>query len=259
VSSSVSSVIHEGRRRPSTTCCSVVELHQYTLHPNQRDVYINLFDRHFVHSQEAVGICVVGQCRDLDDADRFVWVRGFRDMSSRAVALASFYGGPVWQAYCEAANATMVDSSNALLLTPAAPSVGFPCVKLNRPRLVGEATATSRLQVTIYDLGASMDVDFVRFFERHVKPVMERTGGRPVSYFQTETAFNTFPAVPIRTGNNFFVWFSTFRNQDRHRDHVERLAGSQIWRRRVLPELLARLRRPPQQLNLEPTTRSRLR
>lgn len=255
----MSSVMLQGRRRPDMTCCSVIELRQYTLHPGKRDVLIDLFDRYFVESQEAVGICVAGQFRDLDDDDRFVWVRGFRDMSSRAVALGAFYGGPVLRKHHEEANATIVDSSNALLLRPPAPSVGFPCGKSSRPRLHAKVTAESRVQVTIYDLGASIDVDFVRFFERHVKPVMERTGGRPVACLQTETAINTFPALPIRAGENFFVWFSTFRDQDRHRDHIQHLAGSQTWSKRVLPELLARLRMPPQQLTLEPTIRSRLR
>ena len=36
-----------------TGCCPVLELRQYTLKPGQRDVLINLFERHFVESQEA--------------------------------------------------------------------------------------------------------------------------------------------------------------------------------------------------------------
>jgi hypothetical protein len=33
-------------------CGAVVELRQYTLTPQQRDALINLFDHHFVESQE---------------------------------------------------------------------------------------------------------------------------------------------------------------------------------------------------------------
>ena len=77
----------------------VVELRQYTLRPGQRDVLIDLFDREFVESQEAEGMAIVGQFRDLDDPDRFVWIRGFGDMPSRARALAAFYGGPAWKAH----------------------------------------------------------------------------------------------------------------------------------------------------------------
>ena len=42
--------------QPPQTCCPVVELRQYTLHPGQRDVLIDLFDREFVESQEALGM-----------------------------------------------------------------------------------------------------------------------------------------------------------------------------------------------------------
>ena len=43
----------------------VVELRQYTLRPGQRDVLIDLFDREFIESQEAEGMAIVGQFRDL--------------------------------------------------------------------------------------------------------------------------------------------------------------------------------------------------
>ena len=105
--------------------CNIVELRQYTLHPGQRDTLIELFDREFIESQEAVGMTVMGQFRDLDDADRFVWLRGFGDMASRKAALESFYGGPIWQAHRDAANATMVDSDDVLLLRTAWPCSGI--------------------------------------------------------------------------------------------------------------------------------------
>ena len=54
----------------STLRYPVVELRQYTLRPGQRDVLIDLFDREFVESQEATGMAIVGQFRDLDDPDR---------------------------------------------------------------------------------------------------------------------------------------------------------------------------------------------
>ena len=55
-----------------THCCAVIELRQYTLKPGQRDVLIELFEREFVETQEAVGIQLVGTFRDLDRPDRFV-------------------------------------------------------------------------------------------------------------------------------------------------------------------------------------------
>lgn len=118
------------RADPGTLGCHVVELRQYTLHPGQRAVLIDLFEREFIEPQEAVGMTVLGQFRDLDDADRFTWLRGFRDMPGRLAGLTAFYGGPVWQAHRAAANATMIDSDNALLLRPAWPGAGIGMVGL---------------------------------------------------------------------------------------------------------------------------------
>src|SRR5262245_51016529 len=69
----------------------VIELRQYKIVPGRRDAMIGLFEREFVESQEAVGARLVGQYRDMDDANRFTWIRGFSDMTTRAQALNAFY------------------------------------------------------------------------------------------------------------------------------------------------------------------------
>ncbi|MGW0809411.1 hypothetical protein [Nonomuraea sp. NPDC002799] len=42
-------------------------------------------------------------------------MRGFTGMPARRAALERFYGGPVWQAHRDAANATLLDSDDVLL------------------------------------------------------------------------------------------------------------------------------------------------
>ena len=106
-------------------CCPVLELRQYTLKPGQRDVLIGLFEDQFVESQEEMGMRVAGTFRDASRPDRFVWLRGFADMESRRAGLTAFYTGPVWKANRQAANATMIDSENVLLLRPAGDGPGF--------------------------------------------------------------------------------------------------------------------------------------
>ncbi|MDX6763979.1 NIPSNAP family protein, partial [Streptomyces sp. F8] len=104
---------------------AVIELRQYTLRPGRRDDLIELFDGELVEPQEEEGMAVLGQFRDLDDPDRFVWLRGFPDMAARHDALAAFYGGPVWARHRDRANATMSDSDDVLLLRPLAHGTGF--------------------------------------------------------------------------------------------------------------------------------------
>src|SRR5438105_15955772 len=151
-------------------CCPIVELRQYTLHPGKRDILIDLFDREFIEPQEAVGIKVIGQFRDLDRPDRFVWLRGFRDMPSRAKALTDFYSGPVWKAHREAANATMIDSDNVLLLRSARPTSGFSLENTKRPPPGTKEISNNLVVATIYYLEPSAGADFCDFFERALKP-----------------------------------------------------------------------------------------
>src|SRR5438093_1819321 len=139
------------------TCCPIVELRQYTLHPGKRDVLIDLFDREFVESQEALGMNIIGQFRDLDNPNRFVWLRGFRDMPSRAQALKDFYGGPVWKAHRGAANATMIDSDNVLLLHPATPTSGFSFGNKERPRAGANEARSGLNGTTTHDYEATVE------------------------------------------------------------------------------------------------------
>src|SRR5205814_5254519 len=153
-------------------CCPIVELRQYTLHPGKRDVLIDLFEREFIETQEAVGSKVIGQFRNVEDPDRFVWLRGFSDMTSRAKALQDFYGGPVWKAHREAANATMIDSDNVLLLRPARPTSGFSLENSNRPPVGSEEVPTSLVVATIYYFADPVTPDFINFFEHTLRPVV---------------------------------------------------------------------------------------
>ena len=245
--------------QPEQTCCPIVELRQYTLYPGKRDVLINLFDREFIESQEALGMKVIGQFRDLDDPNQFVWLRGFRDMPSRAEGLKAFYGGPVWKAHREVANATMVDSDNVLLLRPARPASGFSPQNSGRSRPGATEVPKGLVVVTIYHFDAPPGAGFVDFFERAVKPVLTDTGASILAYFVTESSANNFPALPVREGEKVFVWFARFQDQAAYNQHVAALSRSLRWRGKLSEELARRLKGPPKVLKLSPTARSQLR
>jgi quinol monooxygenase YgiN len=252
-------------RRPLATpaapaagsCCPVVELRQYTLRPGRRDVLIELFDRELVDSQEATGMTIIGQFRDLGDPDRFVWFRGFQDMASRAAALQSFYGGPVWKAHREAANATMLDSDNVLLLRPARPASGFALAGRERGERGARGDREEIVAVTIYSLDAPLIDDFIGLFERDLAPVLTESGAAIEAALVTESSPNTFPSLPVREGEHVFVWLSRFADRAAHDRHLAALAASARW-----PELSrsleGRISARPQTLLLSPTPRSLL-
>ena len=235
------------------TYSPIVELRQYTLHPGRREDLIEIFDREFVETQEAVGIQVIGQFRDLDEPDRFVWLRGFNDMPGRAQSLSAFYGGPVWKAHREAANATMIDSDNVLLLRPARPTSGFS-LQEGRHSSDSHADESGLVTATIYYFDAPVPLDFINYFETVLEPVLTESGALILAYFITDDSPNTFPALPVREGEYVFIWFASFPDQAAHERHRAALARSS----EIAKQLTPRLARMPEQLRLSPTTRSRL-
>ena len=243
-------------RRP---CCPVVELRRYTLHPGRRDELIALFDRELVDSQEATGMRVIGQFRDLGDPDRFVWLRGFPDMPSRARALAAFYGGPVWRAHRDAANATMIDSDDVLLLRPARPDSGFALADGQRPAPGAADSPGGLIVATIYYLHASGGTAFTAYFEAALRPILVDTGAEIVGTFVTEHAPNTYPALPVRAGDDVFMWVARYPDLHAHERHTAALARAPRWCTAAGDVLTGRLQRPPEVLRLDPTARSLLR
>ena len=102
------------------TRAMICELRNYTTQPGRRDDLVALFEREFLDSQETMGSRIVGTFRNVDDPDRFVWMRAFADMPARAAALDAFYTSAAWLERRAAANATIVDSDDVLLLRPVA-------------------------------------------------------------------------------------------------------------------------------------------
>jgi hypothetical protein len=232
------------------TVHAVWELRQYTLRPGQRERLVELFEREFVESQEALGIGLPGQFRDLDDASRFVWLRSFTDMEARAAALAAFYDGPVWRAHREAANATMVDSDDVLLLRPLQ---AFALDGLMRPRS-GEPAPAGLLAATVCPLPPGEAAALARRFDDEVRPVLERLDAPVLAQFLTEPARNTYPRLPVREGESVFVWFAAFADAAALARQQQAVAAD--------PTVMAWTRRldaAPEILRLAPTPRSLLR
>lgn len=235
---------------PRVPPMSVLELRQYTLHPGQRDVLIELFDREFVEPQEVLGARVLGQFRDLGNPDRFVWLRGFPDMASRPGPLTSFYTGPVWKAHARAANATMIDSDNVLLLRETGPGADL-VVGTTR----SDVAPGTLVVATIYYFDSPVIDTFMQLFDQEALPLLEKSGAPPLGRFVTEYAENNFPGLPVREGEHVFVWFASFPDENAYADHGRRLAELPAWAERVEPHLPSSTER----LLLTPTARSLLR
>jgi hypothetical protein len=235
-------------RRPA-----LVELRRYRLHPGRRDELIELFDREFVDTQEAVGLQVVGEFRDVDEPDQFAWLRGFAsaDPEARGRALAAFYCGPVWEAHGPAANATMIDSDDVLLLRAAWPGTGVTYESPPAgPRNHHAVLATTCL--------LDAPVEEIAGLDGVVNPLREAATGTLLAVLATARIPNTFPRLPVREHDHALVWLQSFadlESVDRHLAGLEREPG---WADGVPGDLAAHLREPPHAARLVPTSGSAL-
>jgi quinol monooxygenase YgiN len=205
----------------------VVELRRYALRPGQRETLIELFDREFVETQEAVGMCILGQFRDLDDPNCFVWMRGFTDMETRKEALESFYRGPVWKQHAQAANATMINSDNVLLLSPVA---GIEHDPSRRAAPGSTPDPPGVLAITIWPLAHATAAEVPALFQQHLEPALRDAGITVLATYTTEQSKNTFPALPVRENENVFVWMALFEDEADHGRHVRELDQCSVWR-----------------------------
>jgi hypothetical protein len=219
---------------------ALVELRRYRLRPGRRDELLALFDAELVEPQEAVGLQVLGQFRDADAPEAFVWLRGFAgdDPHARGRALAAFYGGPAWARHAEAANATMLDSDDVLLLRPARGDVAL-VLEGHRPAGEGEGgavVATTCLLARPAEATGVLDAvldELVGASSPHA---------RLLAALVTADVPNAFARLPVREGEHALVWLHATDGPP---------PG-------VPAALEAHLREPAHVARLEPTARSRV-
>jgi hypothetical protein len=241
--------------RPDDGALHIVELRQYLMQPNGgRDALIDLFEREFIETQETVGITVIGQFRDLDRPDRFVWLRGFPDMDSRAVALDAFYGGPVWKAHREAANATILDSDDVLVFHAADGAYRPP----RERAAIGAAGPAGFVVAEIRYPKAGAEGEVIDLHDQVFDPAMKAAGARPLGAFASEHSPNTYPRLPVREAERAFLVLSGFAGPAAY-DAYRRRLETTAWRNGPAARMAAFTDRPTQTLRLAPTPRSALR
>jgi hypothetical protein len=224
----------------------IIELRRYVTRPGRRDELAALFEREYIEGQIACGMTPIGQYRDLDNPDMFVWMRGFSDMATRLRALTAFYReSQIWRDTRDAANATMIDSDNVLLLRPA-PDGGFDLAGLERPGHDGPEP-TGYVAALILWLRDAPSERVVAAFEASLLPML-RAHGRRLATFVSAAEPNDFPALPVRDEPAFVAVGACSSAAD---VAVWRDAGTS-----VLPAALQQFAAAAETLRLKPYRRS---
>jgi hypothetical protein len=232
------SVLAEGAHAiASEKCCPVVELRQYTLKPDGRETLIRIFDEHFIESQERTGMRILGQFRDREKPDRFVWLRGFADMEARRQALSDFYGGAVWKEHGPEANETMIDSDDVLLLKPVGGARGFAYDPGFRPPAGGNGSPSGIVVATLYGMRESVSSSRIESAAAALEAAFAETGSNLLAQLTTLRTENTFPRLPVREDANVLVSLASYPDEAEYRRSQDRMTSLPLWKERVAKEL----------------------
>lgn len=93
----------------------IVEVRSYRIKPGKRAEFIELFEKRAVAAQRKYGIKVVGPMLDVENPNKFVFLRSFPSLEERERMKDAFYGGEIWKNELEAIAMPMLDSYDVIL------------------------------------------------------------------------------------------------------------------------------------------------
>lgn len=229
----------------------VVELRRYTVAAGQRARFAAWFDAYFPEAFEQLGAMVFGQFLERDDADHFLWLRGYHDINARPIVNSAFYYGPLWKEHRTKVNAILPDSDNVLLLQPL-PGQDIPVLPAVDP-FDEPHGAQGIVVVQLFPVVAGREAEFamhaVQAFDRY-----RSEGVQPAGVLATLDVPNNFPQLPVREDGYWLVWLGVVRDEAA----LQRLQDAMAVAERGF-EADGSLRAPPERVVMDPSPRSRLR
>ena len=93
----------------------IVEVRTYTIKAGLRQRFIELWERRTKPLQLSLGMGVIGPWLDLEDPDRFVWLRSFPSMEERERMKRALYESDEWTGELEAIIMPMLENFTSIL------------------------------------------------------------------------------------------------------------------------------------------------
>lgn len=93
----------------------IVEVRSYRIKPGRRDEFIRFFETRSVPALRSHGMKILGPLLDLENPNKFVFLRGFPSMDERERMKNDFYEGDLWKNELEAIAMPMIDSYDVIL------------------------------------------------------------------------------------------------------------------------------------------------
>jgi heme-degrading monooxygenase HmoA len=110
----------------------IVEVRSYRIKPGRRQEFIEFFETRAVPALRSHGMKIVGPLLDLENPDKFIWLRSFPSLSERDRMKNAFYEGELWKNELESIAMPMLESYDVILCET---SPGYVC---DGPQAVSE-------------------------------------------------------------------------------------------------------------------------
>jgi NIPSNAP len=93
----------------------IVEVRSYRIKPGHRDEFIRFFETRSIPALRDHGMKIAGPFLDLENPNKFVWLRYFPSLDERDRMKKAFYEGDLWKNELEAIAMPMLESYDVIL------------------------------------------------------------------------------------------------------------------------------------------------
>jgi heme-degrading monooxygenase HmoA len=102
----------------------IVEVRSYRIKPGHREEFIEFFETRAVPALRSYGMTILGPLLDLENPNKFVWLRSFPTLEAREQMRDAFYESKLWKNELEAIAMPMLESYDVILCET---SSGYVC------------------------------------------------------------------------------------------------------------------------------------
>lgn len=93
----------------------IVEVRSYRIKPGRREEFLEFFETRSIPALRAHEMQVMGPLIDLENPNKFVWLRSFPSLEERDRMRDEFYNGDLWKNELEAIAMPMLESYDVIL------------------------------------------------------------------------------------------------------------------------------------------------
>jgi hypothetical protein len=93
----------------------IVEVRSYRVTPGKRDEFLKTFETRSIPALQAHGMKIVGPMVDVENPNKFVFLRGFPSMEELHRMKDDYYSGKIWKEELEQILMPMLESYDVIL------------------------------------------------------------------------------------------------------------------------------------------------